>query len=179
MALSWKEQARQDLPGLLVGRPGDQRVEGLGSPQEVPVHRLFEGAQVLDQPREALHRVGAVILHQVLELLGGIGVGDEGSFAGRAEDAVVGLGNEHLEAVLLQLEQLHHLLAEHEQRPGAHAVLVALEELLGGRHAAGEVRLLQTHDPQPVLGEHTRRGEAVVARSNHDRVVVSHLATPR
>ena len=76
------EDTQQDLPGLGVRGLGDQGVERRGCLQQFPIHQFLEGAEILDQAGEALHRIGAVIRDQVLELLGLVGVGDERRIAG-------------------------------------------------------------------------------------------------
>jgi hypothetical protein len=172
------EDAREDLTLPRFGCLGDQRFDRPRGLEKSPVQRGLEDLQVLDQATEALHRIGPVIAQQVFELLRRIAEGDEGSIPGHPEDAVVRARGQQLEAVLVQLEQLQHLLAKYEQRPRADAVLVALEELLGRRHPPWPVGLLDHQDLESVLGEDAGGCQAIVARTDHDRVVVSHTEPP-
>ena len=144
----------------------------------VLLEHLFEGREEGADAVEAVESFDAVVLRQVVGEVDRVRVTDEGGVILVAEDGEGAFGPNELEAFFVHLEVLDELLAEDQKRPGADAVLVAFEELLGRGLSAGPVGLLEDQHLLACPLELYSGREAIVACTYDDYVKFGHRFVP-
>ena len=152
-------------------------------PHLVERFRWLADVEPTDRPRRrvrpgghlghAHHGIHAERVAEVREESFGVGIKKDRRFTRRADAGRLHLGL--VDGARVESEIVEDLVREGKlDRPGQFES-VTPGQLRRRRHAADEMVLLEAQDPHTAARHDRRRGQAVVSRTNDDRVVIRHL----